>query len=141
MADRARSRSPCEPFRQDQRDQRQKDGESGKARDNCVAAWHLKRPVNRERQRPRSPGMFDTKVMVAPNSPSERAKPSTSEAQIPGRDKGTVMLVNVFQGPAPNVRAAPSRRRSTASIDSRIARTISGSAITAAAIAAPSSGR
>jgi hypothetical protein len=37
----------------------------------------------------------------------------------------------------PSVRAACSNRRSTASIDNRIARTISGNAMTPAAIAAP----
>ncbi len=43
----------------------------------------------------------------------------------------------VCQRDAPSVRAAPSSRRSTASTDSRIARTISGKAMIAAASAAP----
>jgi hypothetical protein len=81
--------------------------------------------------------MFETKVIVAPNSPIERAKPSTSPASTPGKVSGRVTVKKVRQGPAPSVRAAPSSRRSTASIDNRIARTISGSAITAAASAAP----
>ena len=84
-----------------------------------------------------SPGMFETKVMVAPNSPSARAKPSTVAAMMPGSASGSVTLENASQRDAPSVRAATSSRRSTASIDSRIAPTISGSAMMAAAIAAP----
>ena len=85
-----------------------------------------------------SPGMFETKVIVAPNSPIERAKPSTSAGQHAGqaqrqRDRREACAT----ARRPSVRAAPSSRRSTASIDRRIARTISGSAITAAASAAP----
>ena len=81
--------------------------------------------------------MFDTKVIVAPNSPSERAKPSTAPASTPGSDSGKVIAAKVRHGPAPSVRAAASNRWSTASIDSRIARTISGKAMTALASAAP----
>src|SRR3546814_12593834 len=77
-----------------------------------------------------SPGTFERKVIVAPNSPIERAKPSTSPASTPGTLSGNVTLQNTRAGRAPSVRAAPSSRTSTASIDSRIARAISGSAIT-----------
>ncbi len=48
-----------------------------------------------------------------------------------------MIVQNTRQPEAPSVRAAPSSRRSTASIDSRIARTISGSAMIPAASAAP----
>src|SRR3546814_10507679 len=83
-----------------------------------------------------SPGTFETKVIVAPNSPIERAKPSTSPASTPGTLSGNVTLQNTRAGRAPRVRAALSSRTSTATIDSRLARPISGSAITPAAIAA-----
>jgi hypothetical protein len=46
-------------------------------------------------------------------------------------------VAKLRQGPAPSVRAACSSRGSTASSESRIERTISGTAITPAAIAAP----
>src|SRR6266581_2624129 len=73
--------------------------------------------------------MFDTKVMVAPNSPSARANASTPPAMIPGMASGRVTVRNARAGPAPSVAAAASRRRSMASNDSRIARTISGNAM------------
>ena len=47
------------------------------------------------------------------------------------------MLKNTSSGFAPSVRAACSSRGSMASIDRRMARTISGNDITAAAMAAP----
>ena len=37
-----------------------------------------------------SPGMFETKVMVAPNSPIALAKPSTMPASTPGNASGSV---------------------------------------------------
>jgi hypothetical protein len=83
------------------------------------------------------PGMLETKVMVAPNSPSALAKASTAPATRPGQASGRVMVRNTFHGGAPRVAAACSRRRSTCSIDRRIARTISGKPITAQASAAP----
>ena len=76
-------------------------------------------------------------MIVAPNSPTPRAKPSTSAASTPGIASGTVIVRNTRARPAPNVRAACSNLRSTPSSPSRIPRTISGSAITPAAIAAP----
>ena len=76
-------------------------------------------------------------MIVAPNSPSARAKARVAPASTPGQHSGKVIVRNVRQRPAPRVRAALSSRRSTASSDKRIARTASGSAITAAATAAP----
>ncbi|MNR16796.1 hypothetical protein D3C85_1334230 [compost metagenome] len=84
-----------------------------------------------------SPGMLDTKVMVAPNSPSERANASTVPTIIPGSVRGSVMVKNTRQRPAPKVRAACSSLMSTPSSARRMARTISGNDITAAAITAP----
>ena len=57
--------------------------------------------------------------------------------RMPGAASGNVTVKKVAMGPAPNVEAANSNRRSTISNDSRIARSISGNAITAAASAAP----
>jgi hypothetical protein len=76
-------------------------------------------------------------VIVAPNSPSARAKDNTIPARMPGKINGKVTVAKIQKGPAPSVPAASSRRRSTASTDSRIARTISGNPITAQASAAP----
>src|SRR5579872_6472658 len=72
--------------------------------------------------------MFETKVIVAPNSPSERAKARIMPATMPGRIRGNVMVANTQTGLAPKVPAAASRRRSTASTESRIARTGQGRA-------------
>ena len=83
------------------------------------------------------PGMLATKVIVAPNSPIALAKPRISPAMIPGAASGKVTVAKTNQDGAPSVCAACSSRASTASIDSRIARTISGKPITAAASAAP----
>src|SRR5712671_2034577 len=67
-----------------------------------------------------SPGMFDTKVMVAPNSPIALAKPSTMPASTPGSASGRVTVANTCHGAAPSVPAACSSRRSIASIDRRV---------------------
>ena len=56
---------------------------------------------------------------------------------MPGRISGRVMVANTQSGLAPSVPAAASSRRSTASIDSRMARTISGKPMTPQASAAP----
>lgn len=81
--------------------------------------------------------MFDTKVIVAPNSPKALAKHSTAPTRTPGIASGSVTLAKTRAGPAPSVPAACSSRRSMASIDSRTARTINGKPITALASAAP----
>ena len=83
------------------------------------------------------PGMFDTKVMVAPNSPIALAKARTAPAITPGRIRGRVTVAQTHGPEAPSVPAACSSRGSTASTDSRIARTISGKAMMAAASTAP----
>ncbi len=75
--------------------------------------------------------------MVAPNSPSERANASTVPTIMPGSVRGSVIVINTRQRPAPSVRAACSSLRSTPSSPRRIARTISGNDITAAAMTAP----
>ncbi len=84
-----------------------------------------------------SPGMFDTKVIVAPNSPIALAKARIAPVTIPGRISGSVTVTKIQGRDAPSVAAACSSFGSTASIDSRIARTISGKAMIAAASAAP----
>ena len=81
--------------------------------------------------------MLETKVIVAPNSPSALANASTAPATMPGHASGRVTLRNTRHGVAPSVAAACSRRRSADSIDNRIVRTISGNPITALASAAP----
>ena len=58
--------------------------------------------------------------MVAPNSPSARAKHSTMPAMMPGSASGSVTVRNTQAALAPSVAAASSSRRSIASIDSRI---------------------
>ncbi|SSN11321.1 Uncharacterised protein [Klebsiella pneumoniae] len=75
--------------------------------------------------------------MVAPNSPNERAKASTVPTIIPGRVNGNVMVKNTRQRLAPRVLAACSSLTSTPSSARRMARTISGKDITAAASTAP----
>jgi hypothetical protein len=81
--------------------------------------------------------MFDTKVIVAPNSPRLAAKAMTAPERMPGSISGRVMVRKRSIGPAPSVRAAASRPLSIASIASRIARTISGNDMTPAATEAP----
>src|SRR5438132_5749438 len=84
-----------------------------------------------------SPGILETKVMVAPNSPKLFANDKMAPAITPGMDNGSVMVRNVRQRLAPSVMAAVSMRRSTASMDRRMARTMRGNPMTAAATAAP----
>src|SRR6516165_66278 len=84
-----------------------------------------------------SPGILETNVIVAPNSPRLRANDNTMPAMIPGAIKGSVTSANTKSLPAPRVPAASSSRRSTASSDSRIARTSSGKPMIAEASAAP----
>ena len=56
---------------------------------------------------------------------------------MPGAISGSVMVKNRSTGPAPSVRAASSRPRSTFSSEMRMARTTSGNDMTAVASAAP----
>ena len=58
-------------------------------------------------------------------------------AMMPGSASGSVTVANTQSGLAPSVAAAASSLRSTASIDSLMARTISGKPMTAQASAAP----
>ena len=84
-----------------------------------------------------SPGMAETKVMVAPNSPSALAKPSTAPATSPGHASGRVMVKKRRHGDAPRVAAASSSLRSTFSMERRMVRTIRGKPMIPAASAAP----
>ena len=56
-------------------------------------------------------------MIVAPNSPSPRARQSASPAASPPRASGSVTRKNVRSGPAPSVRDAAIRFPSTASND------------------------
>ena len=51
------------------------------------------------------PGMKPATMIVAPNSPSARAKASTAPAVSPRAASGSVIVQNARQGPAPRVRA------------------------------------
>ena len=84
-----------------------------------------------------SPGMLETKVMVAPNSPSALAKASAAPAARPGMASGRSTCRKVAQRRAPRLAAISSYSRGIASNDSLIARTNSGKAMTAAASTAP----
>src|SRR5947207_3750463 len=64
-----------------------------------------------------SPGMLETNVIVAPNSPRLRAKDNTIPATIPGAINGNVTSRNTKILLAPSVPAASSSRRSTVSRD------------------------
>ncbi len=84
-----------------------------------------------------SPGMLETKVIVAPNSPIALAKERMEPAITPGTISGRVTVRKTHRGCAPSVPAAASSLRSTDSMDSRIARTINGKPMMAQASAAP----
>src|SRR6185437_2481213 len=84
-----------------------------------------------------SPGIDETKVMVAPNSPNARANASATPATSPRSDKGRVSPKKIRQPFAPSVAAACSSFRSTDSNAPRSATTSNGNAITPAASAAP----
>ena len=55
-----------------------------------------------------SPGILDTKVIVAPNSPRDLAKLKVVPTKIPGIEIGRVILKKTFSGEAPKVLAASS---------------------------------
>ena len=84
-----------------------------------------------------SPGMLETKVMVAPNSPIALAKPSTMPAEYARQRQRQRDGAKHLHGAAPSVLAACSSRRSIASIERRIGRTSNGNDITPQASAAP----
>src|SRR5947207_3206066 len=73
-----------------------------------------------------SPGMLETNVMVAPNSPSALAKHNTMPAMTPDKASGKVTDVKTLMGEAPSVVAACSSLKSTASKEMRIGRTSNG---------------
>ena len=53
-----------------------------------------------------SPGIFETKLMVAPNSPKLRAKESIVPVIMPGIISGKVIVTKTLSGDAPRVAAA-----------------------------------
>ncbi len=53
-----------------------------------------------------SPGILETKLMVAPNSPRLRANDSIVPVMIPGTIRGKVIVKNTLTGEAPSVAAA-----------------------------------
>ena len=75
--------------------------------------------------------------MVAPNSPSARAKASIIPAMMPGSASGSVTVMKVQTAVCAERCRCILQPRSMASIDSRIARTIRGNAMTPQASAAP----
>jgi hypothetical protein len=75
--------------------------------------------------------------MVAPNSPIALAKARIMPAMTPGRMSGRVTVRKTQRGLAPSVPAASSSLRSTASMERRMERTISGKPMTPQASAAP----
>src|SRR2546430_15837187 len=81
--------------------------------------------------------MLETKVMVAPNSPSAFAKQSTMPAISPGIASGKVTVRNIQRRSAPSVAAAASSLRAIASIASLIGRTSNGNPMTPQGSAAP----
>jgi hypothetical protein len=123
--------APLPILRRDQRRQRDDDRQDRQPPGTCSKALIAKGRVSV------SPGIDDTKIAVAPNSPSALAKPSTVPAMMPGRISGRVMVANTRRRVAPSVAAAASSRRSMPSSANRIGLTINGKAMTPAAIAAP----
>ena len=83
-----------EPFRGEERRKRQDDREQHQPACRGVAAGNLHQGVDRGEMVCVSPGILDTKVMVAPNSPSARAKHSTTPAMMPGKASGKVTVRN-----------------------------------------------
>ena len=74
-------------------------------------------------------------MIVAPNSPSARAKAKSTPARSPRRASGTVMVQKTRHGEAPRVRAICSRRGLVSSNATRAARTSSGNDMTPSAMA------
>ena len=84
-----------------------------------------------------APGILVGVILAFARSLGEFGATITFVSNIPGAMSGSVIVTKTSSGPAPSVRAAASRRRSTASSERRMARTMSGKAMTAAASAAP----
>lgn len=84
-----------------------------------------------------SPGIFETKVIVAPNSAKHLAYANVIPVIIAGSIKGRVIVRKQLILVAPFIRAASSNFGSKLSKPSLIDLTISGKATTAEAIAAP----
>lgn len=83
------------------------------------------------------PGMFETKVIVAPNSPIAFAKDKIEPVTNPGSIKGTVIVKYTRIGEAPKVPATCSNFGLIRSCESRRDLTISGRDIKNAASTAP----
>ena len=73
-----------------------------------------------------SPSILPAKVIVAPNSPRQRAKPKTNPLVIPGKANGKVILKKVINGDTPRVREVSSIRGSIISTAVRIDRVTRG---------------
>jgi hypothetical protein len=84
-----------------------------------------------------SPGIFDTKVMVAPNYAKQRANANVTPVIIAGNIKGKVKVKKQLIREAPFMRAASSSLGSKLSNPSLIDLTNRGKATTADAMAAP----
>jgi len=130
-------RLPLNDFRGDKCGERNHDGDDRQTHGTFIAARHLRIGVDRRRDRLRLAGIFETNVIVAPNSPSAFAKARIAPTTMPGIASGRLTRKNVQMRFAPRVPAVSSRRRSIDSKDRRIARTMSGKPITAQATAAP----
>ena len=83
------------------------------------------------------PGILPATMMVAPNSPSARAKANSMPPAIPRLARGSVIVKNTRHGPAPNVCATCSSRWFTSSKATRAERTSNGNDITPSAIKTP----
>src|SRR3990167_2036608 len=83
------------------------------------------------------PGMLPATISVAPNSPSARAKPSSTPARMPRQASGSVTRQNTPASEMPSTRAASCNCGSTASKAARAGLNTSGNATTVAAITAP----
>lgn len=79
------------------------------------------------------PGMKPATMMVAPNSPMERAKASRMPAMMPRLARGRVIFRNTWNRLPPRERAAASRWAGTSSKAVRRERTRRGKAMTARA--------
>ena len=133
----SRAGAAGEPFRRDQRGERNDDRDDRPAAARRVAARHLRQRVDRRRDGLRLARNVGDEGDGGAELAERRGEASIMPAMMPGSASGSVTVTNSQSRLAPSVAAASSSRRSIASIDSRIARTISGNAITPQASAAP----